>query len=253
MTAVAAVTDGTRPGSEFPLAATGTNFAVASGAASPASGRPGLWLPGHGSVRSGRGVRCHLARLLLDPYARAVTGTVTFGPEVLGYSGSVQEVPNEADSAPCVPRSVVVADELFGWRDGARRGYTYAETIIYEVHVDGYRFDLVPTLARQEGEFGTRSAFFDLVAQDPVWWPAFRDGADRPASGDPIAESPVEGDDSCGRNTSAWRPEEAEHDSPRSTGAWLDGSSAAPAVPHRGRRAGRLHRPVRIDLLLLRR
>jgi len=115
-------------------------------------------------------VRCHLARLLLDPYARAVTGTVTFGPEVLGYSGSVQEVPNEADSAPCVPRSVVVADELFGWRDGARRGYTYAETIIYEVHVDGYRFDLAPTLARQEGEFGTRSAFFDLVARDPVWW-----------------------------------------------------------------------------------
>jgi pullulanase/glycogen debranching enzyme len=73
------------------------------------------------------------------------------------------------------------------------------------------------------------------------------------ASGDPIAESPVEGDDSCGRNTSAWRPEEADHESPRSTGAWLDGSSAAPAVPHRGRRAGGLHRPVRIDLLLLRR
>jgi hypothetical protein len=39
---------------------------------------------------------------------------------------------------------------------------------ITEMHVDGYRFDLAPTLARQEGEFGTRSAFFDLVAQDPV-------------------------------------------------------------------------------------
>ena len=37
-----------------------------------------------------------------------------------------------------------------------------------EMHVDGYRFDLAPTLARQEGEFGARSAFFDLVAQDPV-------------------------------------------------------------------------------------
>jgi len=36
------------------------------------------------------------------------------------------------------------------------------------MHVDGYRFDLAPTLARQEGEFGTRSAFFDLVSQDPV-------------------------------------------------------------------------------------
>jgi glycogen operon protein len=37
-----------------------------------------------------------------------------------------------------------------------------------EMHVDGFRFDLAPTLARQEGEFGTRSAFFDLIAQDPV-------------------------------------------------------------------------------------
>jgi glycogen operon protein len=36
------------------------------------------------------------------------------------------------------------------------------------MHVDGYRFDLAPTLARQEGEFSARSAFFDLVAQDPV-------------------------------------------------------------------------------------
>src|SRR5262249_19849103 len=37
-----------------------------------------------------------------------------------------------------------------------------------EMHVDGFRFDLAPALARQEGEFQARSAFFDLVAQDPV-------------------------------------------------------------------------------------
>jgi glycogen operon protein len=36
------------------------------------------------------------------------------------------------------------------------------------MRVDGFRFDLAPTLARQEGVFGTRSAFFDLIAQDPV-------------------------------------------------------------------------------------
>jgi isoamylase len=39
---------------------------------------------------------------------------------------------------------------------------------VTEMHVDGFRFDLAPTLARQEGVFGQRSAFFDLVAQDPV-------------------------------------------------------------------------------------
>src|SRR6185312_10685750 len=49
-----------------------------------------------------------------------------------------QDVPNEADSAPFVPRSIVVADEPFAWHDGARRAHTHAETIIYEVHVKGF-------------------------------------------------------------------------------------------------------------------
>ena len=40
-----------------------------------------------------RGVRCNPAKLLLDPYARAVTGTVTFGPEVLGYSAGDPDAP----------------------------------------------------------------------------------------------------------------------------------------------------------------
>ena len=37
-----------------------------------------------------------------------------------------------------------------------------------EMRVDGFRFDLAPTLARQEGAFDRRSAFFDMVSQDPV-------------------------------------------------------------------------------------
>jgi glycogen operon protein len=37
-----------------------------------------------------------------------------------------------------------------------------------EMGVDGFRFDLAPTLARQEGGFDQVSAFFDLVAQDPI-------------------------------------------------------------------------------------
>jgi glycogen operon protein len=36
------------------------------------------------------------------------------------------------------------------------------------MHVDGFRFDLATTLARQDGGFSRLSAFFDLVAQDPV-------------------------------------------------------------------------------------
>ena len=37
-----------------------------------------------------------------------------------------------------------------------------------EMDVDGFRFDLAPTLARQDGGFDRVSAFFDLVAQDPI-------------------------------------------------------------------------------------
>ena len=37
-----------------------------------------------------------------------------------------------------------------------------------EMGVDGFRFDLAPTLAREDGGFDRMSAFFDLVAQDPV-------------------------------------------------------------------------------------
>ena len=43
---------------------------------------------------------------------------------------------------------------------------------ITEMHVDGYRFDLAPTLARQDGGFDQVSAFFDMVSQDPVVSPA---------------------------------------------------------------------------------
>jgi glycogen operon protein len=39
---------------------------------------------------------------------------------------------------------------------------------VTEMHVDGFRFDLAATLARQEGGFSPMSAFFDMVAQDPV-------------------------------------------------------------------------------------
>jgi len=43
------------------------------------------------------------------------------------------------------------------------------DTLLADGHgVDGFRFDLAPSLVRQDGEFEARSAFFDLVSQDPV-------------------------------------------------------------------------------------
>ncbi len=78
------------------------------------------------------------AKLLLDPYARAISGSVTFGPEVLGYpAGGDPDAPSTLDSAGHVPRSLVV-DETHHWRDSDRPRRSYADTIIYEVHVKGF-------------------------------------------------------------------------------------------------------------------
>ena len=161
------------PGSQFPLGATvtetGTNFAVESGAADgmflclfdkagaetriPVTDRDaGVWhvfVPGvepgqeYGYRATGpwdpaQGLRCNPAKLLLDPYARAVTGTVRFGPELFGHSVTDPGAPSDADSAASVPRSLVLADEPFRWRAGAHPARPYQDSIIYEVHVKGF-------------------------------------------------------------------------------------------------------------------
>jgi isoamylase len=163
----------TLPGNEFPLGATvtgaGTNFAVAStvadgmvlclfdetGAETRIPMRDydaDVWhvfVPGAGAGQAygyratgpwdpAQGVRCNPAKLLLDPYARALHGTVTFGPEVLGYSGSDPDAPSAADSAASVPHSLVVAGGSVPSQDGAPWRHSYPDTVIYEVHVKGF-------------------------------------------------------------------------------------------------------------------
>jgi isoamylase len=172
MTAAAAPAAETLPGSQFPLGATisgaGTNFAVASGVADgmtlclfDEAGAEtqfplrdyddGVWhafVPGiaagqaygyraAGPYDPARGVRCNPAKLLLDPYARALHGTVTFGPEVLGYAAGDPDAASTLDSAAHVPRSLVV-DETHRWSDPAAPRCRYADTVIYEVHVKGF-------------------------------------------------------------------------------------------------------------------
>jgi isoamylase len=159
------------PGRPAPLGATprdgGTNFAVASGIAEAvdlslfdedgtetrvrlADYDDGVWhgfLPGagpgqaygyrvHGPWDPGRGLRCNPAKLLLDPYARAVHGEVTFGPEVFDYDAANRDAPSPLDSAGHVPRSIVT-DAMFRWGadEPPRRGYP--DTVIYEAHVKG--------------------------------------------------------------------------------------------------------------------
>ena len=160
------------PGKPFPLGATaskaGTNFAVASDVAEgmvlclfDEAGHEerlelleedgGIWhgfVPGVGpGQRYGyrvvgpfapaSGLRCNSNKLLLDPYARAIVGNVTWGDEILGYKPDDPDAFSDLDSAPCVPRGLVVA-EGFDWGDDRPPATSYSDTIIYETHVKGF-------------------------------------------------------------------------------------------------------------------
>jgi glycogen operon protein len=87
-----------------------------------------------------RGLRCNAAKLLLDPYARAVAGAVRWGPSVFGYRwGDPAEdlARSDEDSAEAMPRSLVV-DPSFDWGDDRRPDTPLDQTIVYELHVKGF-------------------------------------------------------------------------------------------------------------------
>ncbi len=91
----------------------------------------GPWAPEQGQ-------RCNPQKLLLDPYAKAVDGEVQWNKAVFAYEFEDPEGSlNEEDSAPYVPRSVVI-DPFFDWEDDRLLDRPLHETVIYEVHVKGF-------------------------------------------------------------------------------------------------------------------
>src|SRR4029450_8509675 len=143
------------PGSAFPLGATpsadGTGVAVASEVADRVTlclfddqgrqeGLPlpeydaGVWHgfgpgvgPGQrygyrvdGPYDPGRGLRCNPAKLLLDPYAKAIAGGVPWDPSFAGE--------DRQDSAPAAPRSIVV-DTAFDWGEDRPPGVHRADSV----------------------------------------------------------------------------------------------------------------------------
>ncbi len=84
-----------------------------------------------------RGLRCNPNKLLLDPYARALSGSVTYGPELLGHDPGNPDEPSGGDSAGHVPKAVVI-DSGYDWDGDTKPGTPHADTIIYEAHVRGF-------------------------------------------------------------------------------------------------------------------
>ena len=162
----------TRPGSPFPLGArfdgSGTNFSIFSEVAERVDlclfdrrGKetriamdersaycwhvylPGVW-PGqrygyrvHGRYEPRRGLRCNPRKLLLDPYALAITDGLHWDEALFSYKFEAPDGPmNRRDSARFMPRSVVVSP-FFDWENDRPPRIPWHDTVIYEAHVKG--------------------------------------------------------------------------------------------------------------------
>jgi isoamylase len=175
-------------GKPHPLGATwdgsGTNFAVYAGSATrvelclfDATGRRELarlplpectdevwhgWLPdaGPGTLYGFRvdgpyqpqdGLRCNANKLLLDPYARAISGAVQWSDALYAYRAGSPKGDlsfDRRDSARAMPKGVVV-DDTYHWRDDRPPRVPWSDTVVYEAHVRGIsmlRDDLRPEL-----------------------------------------------------------------------------------------------------------
>jgi len=93
----------------------------------------------HGRYDPRAGHRCNPNKLLLDPYAKAIDGKVDWHPSLFGYRLDYPDDRNDEDSAPHVPKCVVI-NPYFDWGTDRPPGRPYNETVIYEAHVKGLTF-----------------------------------------------------------------------------------------------------------------
>ena len=160
------------PGSSYPLGATfdgtGTNFALYSEVAEKVElclldeelneTRIELtevdayvwhvYLPGiqagqrygfrvHGPYDPANGHRCDPSKLLLDPYAKAISGMVNNDDSLLSYTSADNPELNGLDSKDHTMHSVVVSP-FFDWGNDHPPAHEYHDTIIYETHLKGF-------------------------------------------------------------------------------------------------------------------
>jgi isoamylase len=120
----------------------------------------------YGPYEPENGCRCNPAKLMLDPYATAVEGEVTWDPKVMPYVVTGEDdadlTRSDDDNAAFVPRSVVTSP-FFDWGHDRPPRTTWDRTIVYETHVKGFSHNH-PGIA--EDVRGTYLALADPVAID---------------------------------------------------------------------------------------
>ena len=93
-----------------------------------------------GPYDPGSGNRFNPNKLLMDPYAKAIAGSVKWHDALFAYEIGNPDADlsySELDSAPFVPKSVVI-DPAFDWGDDQPLRIPYHQSVIYEAHVRGF-------------------------------------------------------------------------------------------------------------------
>lgn len=94
----------------------------------------------HGPYDPLNGHRFNPANLLIDPYAKAIAGTIQWNDALFGYEVGHEEEDlriSKTDSAPFIPKCVVI-DDHFDWHGDRAPKIPYHRSIIYETHVKGF-------------------------------------------------------------------------------------------------------------------
>jgi isoamylase len=90
----------------------------------------------HGPYRPSHGHRNNPAKLLLDPYGKAIEGSVKWNESLFSYHFADPGRLNTGDSAAYMPKNVVI-NPFFEWGNDRPPRTPYHNTVIYEAHVRG--------------------------------------------------------------------------------------------------------------------
>ena len=122
-------------------------------------------LRAHGPWDAARGLRFNANKLLLDPYARAIEGEVSWDGPLTGHDPEHTSQPDRIDSAPYVPKAMVT-DRHFDWADDRPPNCPWNRTVIYETHVKGISMlhpDVPPELRGTYAGMATEPVVSHLV------------------------------------------------------------------------------------------
>lgn len=94
----------------------------------------------HGPYEPENGHRFNANKVLIDPYAKAISGTINWHDSLFAYEIGAHEEDlsfSTSDSSPYVPKAVVI-DPSFDWEDDQPPRTPYHQSVIYETHVKGF-------------------------------------------------------------------------------------------------------------------